>query len=98
MKRVLRFVFFNLQNCVKMPLMIPNYPQTFYFSSPTAVDETHMIHHHTSNQIKKPRMFQVEVKTSSPRLEGDKPQAGVEGRRQLLAVRGAGVIGDITKG
>lgn len=91
MKHVLRFVFFNLQNCVKMPLMIPNYPQTFYFSSPTAVDETHMIHHHTSNQ-------RVEVKTSSPRLEGDKHQAGVEGLRQLLAVRGAGVIGDITKG
>lgn len=43
-------------------------------------------------------MFQVEVKTSSPRLEGDKHQAGVKGRRQQLAVRGAGVIGDITKG
>lgn len=43
-------------------------------------------------------MFQVEVKTSSPRLEGDKPQTGVKGRRQQLAVRGAGVIGDITKG
>lgn len=91
-------VFLNLQNCVKIPFMIPNFPQTFIFHLRLKwMRFTWLIitqAHHMQNL----RMFQVEFKTPSKEFGRRQKSGWVKGRHQQLPVRGADIIGDITKG